>query len=258
MIRLQGEDYHYLVNVRRLKPGSIFTALLPCNSVIAAITVLSIDEHTLTGSAEFRESEESGGARESIGFRGSGAQETAIPPIVLFQSLPKGSKMDLIIRQAAEGGISEIVPFVSEHSVPRNLSRDGRMERWQRIVKEARQQSGSAVNTRVLKTLTVDELFSYWEKLQAETSRQALGLILTDPLAQASFHQYLYTRPPLVVLAVGPEGGFSRTELSRFAESGFKPLSLGENVLRTETAALCGAAAVKIILMERKWWTLKQ
>jgi 16S rRNA (uracil1498-N3)-methyltransferase len=60
----------------------------------------------------------------------------------------------------------------------------------------------------------------------------------------------------MVVLAVGPEGGFSPEEVSRFLAAGFKPLVIGNTILRTETAALYAAAAVRIILLERTAWTL--
>jgi 16S rRNA (uracil1498-N3)-methyltransferase len=267
LVRLRGEDYHYLVNVRRLMPGSVFTALLPPldsnrgSPGRVAVTVTGIDNQTLTGSVVSAENGQvSAPCHENI------------PPIILFQALPKGTKMDLIVRQAAECGLSEIVPFVSEHSVPRELSRDRRLERWRRIIKEARQQSGSVVDTRIQGPLDTGELFAYWEKLQADATpadsipagtassgcetAAALGLMFTpSAIEQESFHRYLYTIPPLIVLAVGPEGGFSGSELGRFADAGFKQLSLGKTVLRVETAALYGAAAVKIILMERAWWT---
>jgi len=265
LVWLKDEDYHYLVHVRRLKPGSVFDAVLPSNSSTQScaqcvtVTVNSIDNHILTGSVTPKNSPE--------------PDNLAVPPIVLFQALPKGTKMDLIVRQAAEGGLSEVVPFVSEHSVPKDQA--GREERWRRIVKEARQQSGSTVDTRIQKLLTKDELFAYWERLQTETfalglifsplidggvrnSESAKRLILNRPLAQGSFHHYLYKKPSLVVLAVGPEGGFSGAELKCFTDRNFKLLSLGNTILRTETAALYGSAAVNIILMEKKWWTLKQ
>jgi len=254
LVRLKDEDYHYLVHVRRLKAGHVFSALLPSLSSPrrVTVTVQSTDNHTLIGLIMPE-------AEEEI----SAVLRTEYPPIILFQALPKGARMDLIVRQAAEGGISEVVPFVSEHSVPRGHY-VGRAERWRRIIKEARQQSGSAVNTRMHEVLSTDELFAYWEKLIS--TGEILGLLFTpmfpqgspNPLAQGSFHRYLYKKPRLIILAVGPEGGFSGAEQKRFVDAGFNPLSLGPAVLRTETAALYGTAAVNIVLMEKAWWTLKQ
>ena len=204
LVRLRDEDYHYLVNVRRLKPGSVFTVLLSSKdnfqeeiSQEASVTVISIDNQTLTGSVSYKKT--------------SPASLTlTLPEIILFQALPKGAKMDLIVRQAAELGINEVVPFVSEHSIPKKSTRDGRTGRWRRIIKEARQQSGSAVDTGINDILSMDELFAYWEQLQAENrgskKGSPLGLIFS-PIAKSGFHRYLYKKPPLLVLAVGPEGG---------------------------------------------------
>jgi 16S rRNA (uracil1498-N3)-methyltransferase len=59
-------------------------------------------------------------------------------------------------------------------------------------------------------------------------------------------------------LAAGPEGGFSGAEVTRFLEAGFKAIRMGDTVLRSETAALYGIAAVRIILLERTAWMLKK
>jgi 16S rRNA (uracil1498-N3)-methyltransferase len=259
LVRLRDEDYHYLVHVRRLKPGGTFTALPAESGSPVTVTVHSIDNHTLVGKIQ--------AAPSSI--------PVSLPPIYLFQALPKGTKMDLIVRQAAEGGISEVVPFCSERSVP--VPGQGKEERWRRIVREARQQSGSAIDTRIHPPLSEDELFAYWEELRTKTgvagstgsgaSSTALGIIFHEspvpadltagPLEQGTFHHYLNREPFLIALALGPEGGFSGAELGRFIDTGFKPLQMGDTVLRTETAALYGAAAVRIILMERAQWMLK-
>jgi 16S rRNA (uracil1498-N3)-methyltransferase len=165
--------------------------------------------------------------------------------------------MDLIVRQAAEGGVTEIVPFVSAYSVPRPGENDGRLERWRRIIREARQQSGSGIATAVREVRTLDSLLEYWQDLQTRYERP-LGLLLhQNPLEQGSFHGYLDKRPGLVVLAVGPEGGFSPEEAALCVAGGFRPLTMGNNILRTETAALYASAAIRIILLESDLWMLK-
>ncbi|MDR2210504.1 MAG: 16S rRNA (uracil(1498)-N(3))-methyltransferase [Spirochaetaceae bacterium] len=288
-IRLEDRDYHYLVHVRRLKPGSTFRALLPDLRPVT-VRVRSIKGHTLEGEVgtdwqrgkenpgEARQSGEKSpeeGARQleagppKTGTRQSGGE---FPSIYLFQALPRGTKMDLIVRQAAEGGIAEIVPFMAEHSIPKKSQ--GREERWRRIIKEARQQSGSPIDTRLRSPLSGDELLAYWRELQ-NRDPAVLGLILHEtpvsgektaapegtgfmPLEQGNLHYYLNTDPSLTVLVIGPEGGFSGAELKRFINAGFKPLWMGNTILRTETAALYGAAAVRIILLEKPWWMMKQ
>jgi 16S rRNA (uracil1498-N3)-methyltransferase len=179
-----------------------------------------------------------------------------IPPIILFQALPKSDKMDLIVRQAAESGITEIVPFVSEFSVAKANAGGQKFLRWERIIKEARQQSGSRIETALSQPLTTDGLFDYWNELKKEG---ALGFLFHHlGLEQKSLHGYLSNNPKIVALAIGPEGGFSDKEVFCFLEHGFKPLTLGNTVLRTETAALYCTAAVRILLLERNSWEPKQ
>jgi 16S rRNA (uracil1498-N3)-methyltransferase len=278
LIRLEGKDYHYLVNVQRLKPGETFTALLPpadkgdsknsSNSGrLVTVTILGVDGHTLTGSAV-----------QSPQCPVTPNTMRGIPPIFLFQGLPREAKMDLIIRQAAETGINEVVPFATERSIPREHFR---MERWWRIIKEARQQSGSPIDTRIHPPLSADELFAYWKELSInsnplnQNSSKAsfpLGIVFSlnsaekadannlekNGLEKSGFHHYLSIEPSLIVLTIGPEGGLSTAEINRFIDAGFKSLSMGDTVLRAETAALYGAAAVRIIFMEKAWWMLKQ
>jgi 16S rRNA (uracil1498-N3)-methyltransferase len=241
-IRLSGGDYHYLVRVRRLAPGENFPCLLPSGEEVL-VQVLSVDGGVLTG--------------KSLPFgRPEKRCQSPVPPIILFQALPKGDKMDLIVRQAAEGAVSEIVPFASEFSVPKTKSA-GRIQRWERIIREARQQSGSRVPTRVLPPLDIDGLFTYWDELQGRHPG-ALGIFFHQiPLEKASLHGYLGKGPEIVALAVGPEGGFSSGEAALFLAAGFKPLTIGDTVLRTETAALYGAAAIRTILLESNSWLQK-
>jgi len=247
-IRLEGDDYHYLVRVRRLAVGEFFPALLPGGEE-TLVQVVSISENFLTVKycQDYQKDNPAGSCE--------------LPPIVLFQALPKGDKMDLIVRQAAEGGISEIVPFVSEFSIAKTGAVGQKFSRWERIIREARQQSGSRIATALHKPLTRDELFDYWKKIGGDG---ALGLLFhhcevrQKGLDNNSLHGYLKIYPNRIAFAIGPEGGFSDKEVSVFAENGFKLLTIGDSVLRTETAALYCAAAIKIILLERNAWELSK
>jgi 16S rRNA (uracil1498-N3)-methyltransferase len=261
-VRLSGEDYHYLVRVRRLAPGEIFPARLPGGGE-TLVRVCSVEGGVLMGdcAAPAPDARRGSLAPGKGGEKPCAGEGPGLPPVILFQALPKAGKMDLIVRQAAEGGIAEILPFFSEYSIPR-LDKDGsggpkRLDRWERIVREARQQSGSSTATAVLPPQSEEGLFAHWENLKNQYPG-ALGLLFHQiPLEQASLHRYLSIDPEIVVLAIGPEGGFSSGEVSRFLSAGFKPLTLGNTVLRTETAALYGAAAIRIILLEKSSWLPK-
>ena len=257
VVRLSGKDYHYLVRVRRLRPGVVFDAVEPGGGGVRVL-VRSIEGGVLLG--------------ECLDTGKTPQPDTAVlPPLALFQALPKGAKMDLIVRQAVEGGIATVVPFVSARSVPRPEKPDGgesgRVERWHRIVREARQQSGSAIATTVEAPRAFEEALAFWGELR-ERHERPVGLLLhppveigrnlgktaAGPLENTSFHGYLEGNPDFVAIAVGPEGGFSPEEAARFVEEGFNPVSMGNSVLRTETAALYAAAAIRIILLESESW----
>jgi 16S rRNA (uracil1498-N3)-methyltransferase len=292
LIRLSGDDYHYLVRVRRLKPGDSFPALLP-EKIPGTVSVLSTKGGILAGRVSVSPAGPVPSACPASSDRpvpsglvspvpaalSAGPASPALPPLILFQALPKGAKIDLIVRQAAEGALSEVVIFRSERSVarPEKAEAAGKEERWRRIVKEARQQSGSAVETGIRLYPSLDAALSYWTALREK--REALGLLLhedpltaafpaagrygqtadtKEPLEQGTFHDYLSSIPELVALAAGPEGGFSGAEVGNFLGAGFRAVRMGDTVLRSETAALYGAAAVRIILLERTAWMLKK
>jgi len=250
IIRLYEKDYHYLVRVRRLKSGMDFDAILP-GGTGTKVRILSTKNNIIIGQCITQGNEEEKTQLESQLPCGS-----KFPHIALFQGLPRGAKMDLIVRQAAEAGVSFIAPFKSEYSQA-SLGGDSgeKLKRWERIVKEARQQSGSVTETKVLPPCGFDALLEYWESLKKKYSRP-LGIIFhQEPLENGTFHGYLRNDPEFIVLAVGPEGGFSPRELAQFLKIGFRPLLMGNTILRTETAALYGIAVIRTILLEREAWT---
>jgi 16S rRNA (uracil1498-N3)-methyltransferase len=247
VIRLYEKDYHYLVRVRRLRSGSFFDAVLPGGKE-TRVKVLSTADDILIG--ECLEAPSAPGTLAGPGF--------PLPPIALFQGLPKGAKMDLIVRQAAEGGVSIVAPFESEYSAARHGKDAGaKLERWKRIVREARLQSGSVIETEVHPPRGFDAVLEYWASIRKEY-KNPLGILFHQrPLENGSLHGYLGNSPDFVALAVGPEGGFSPREVSLFMDAGWKPILIGNTILRTETAALYGAAAIRVLLLESETWTAK-
>ncbi len=177
------------------------------------------------------------------------------PSLILVQGLPKGAKMDLVVRQAAEAGVARVIPLRARRSAAGDYSA-ARLERWRRVAREALQQSGSPVPTLVEAPVGLAGLGA----ALGEARGRRLGLVLdaeaggADPLAQDTLHGYLTEAPDEVVLCVGPEGGFDAGEARSLAEAGFRPLRLPCAVLRTETAALYAVAAVEIVLSERASW----
>lgn len=243
-IRLDGKDFHYLVHVRRFSVGTSFAAV-SSDGGFFNVTIHAIEKDFLVGTCVSVNSEKT---------------EDHLPKIILFQALPKGAKMDLIVRQAAEVGLAEIVPFTSDYSVPHidKAKASSKIQRWERIIREARQQSGSSEATSIGAITDVSGIINYWEYLKSE-EKNSVGILLhQDPLEQGSFHSYLGNDVNLVSLLIGPEGGFSVKETDQFINAGFKSLVMGTSILRTETAALYAAAAIRIILLEKSSWMPKQ
>jgi 16S rRNA (uracil1498-N3)-methyltransferase len=178
--------------------------------------------------------------------------ERAGPALRLIQALPKGRKMDLIVRQATEAGVREIQPVFSRYSVPRlqdPAERARRRERWLRVAREASQQSGGR------RMPSIAEPAGLQETLERELGQGELRLIFhQDRLAVQSLHAALAGDVRWVTLLIGPEGGFAEEEVALARGRGFLPIALGDRVWRTETAALYAVAAVQSILEERETW----
>jgi 16S rRNA (uracil1498-N3)-methyltransferase len=245
-VRLSGEEFHYLAHVRRVCAGDTLDCRLPSGAP-AVLLIKHIEKKALIAECTLKSNEN--------------CPQTVFPPIILFQSMVKGMKMDLIVRQAGETGVTDIAPFYSERSTPRHISDSavdadtGRCRRWRRILIEARQQSGSSIATSVKFPMKPDELFSYWEQLKSQYEKSLALLVHEIPLAKSGFHKYLDKVPELIVLAVGPEGGFSQAEAAAFIDAGFKPVTLGDTILRAESAALYSVAVVRTLIFERCMWT---
>ncbi len=225
-----------------------FNAILP-GGTETTIRILSTKDNILIGQCIEEE-------KIQPGKLPSGSK---LPEITLFQGLPRGAKMDLIVRQSAEAGVSVIAPFKGEYSQGAGDKEYGqKLKRWERIVKEARQQSGSVTETIIMPPCGFDALLEYWESLKVKYTRPLSLVLHQEPLEKGTFHGYLRNDPDFIVFAVGPEGGFSPGELRRFLNTGFKPLLMGNTILRTETAALYGIAAIRTILLESEAWKTSQ
>jgi 16S rRNA (uracil1498-N3)-methyltransferase len=170
--------------------------------------------------------------------------------ITLFQCLPKGKRFDTILRQCVETGVTRIVPVISENTVV-SLSDEKRIEkmrRWEKIGKEALQQSGR-IQSILLSPVTDIEQTS------ASFNEFDLKLFFHEqPLAHKGLHQYLFEERKHIALFIGPEGGFSKKEVRFLESSGFLPVWLGDRVLRVDTAALFAISSIQILLLERELW----
>lgn len=156
--------------------------------------------------------------------------------IFLFQGLPKSDKMEWIIQKAAELGVSEIIPVATKRTVVKldEKKEQARCARWNAIARGAAEQSGRARVPEVKKPVSFSQALTYAAALDVKIIPYecARGMEETRALFGA-------VRPgQSVAVFIGPEGGFEPEEVALAQEAGFRPVSLGGRILRTETAGL--------------------
>lgn len=163
------------------------------------------------------------------------------PRLILGHSLLKGEKMDWVIQKATELGVSEIVPMESRQSVVHLKADrvDHQLARWQRIALEAAQQS---------EQWHVPTIASP-QSLAALLTSRATGTItfmLTERREGKSLQTVKLQQDVTssVLVLVGPEGGWSKEEVQIAEQAKVVPITLGQQILRAETAAI---AAISIL-----------
>jgi len=158
--------------------------------------------------------------------------------ITLLQGIARGEKMDLILQKATELGVNAIVPVNAERTeVKLDAARaEKRLAHWNSVVVAACGQSGRA---RVPSVAAPQSLLDAARQVPAEALKRTL-----DPLGEHRLST-LQPAPGGVVIAIGPEGGWSPRDRQALGEAGFQGLQLGPRILRTETAGLAAIAAVQ-------------
>ena len=272
IISLSGKDYRYLRQVLRVKTGDMVSVRLP-DGTLKNSTVAKVDENQRTVTLQIcadTSAVASGGAGSSSsltrGVQAEEIQQTIQNNIEywLFQFIPKPQKFEQIVRQATECGVKRIVPIIGEYSEKSSISalqgQGAKKERIDRIIKEARQQSGSPVNTVVEEPVSLERAVELWQEQgeqQEQTGRQvqsvaSVGFVLSERNDGDGNIRKILQKPELkgkiarIGIACGSEGGISPQEVDFLIKKGlFYPLHFSVNILRCETAALYGIAAIQ-------------
>lgn len=215
---INGTDFNHIKNVLRMSIGDTF--LVSENGVSNLCEIESFESDTVV-----------------VKILQENFNDTSLPiKIYLFQGLPKGDKMELIIQKCVELGIHEIVPVQMSRSVVKieEKKKKSKRERWQAISESAAKQSKCNKIPEISEILTYKQalekakdldvlLVPYESKNGMEDTKNALNEIKSGMS---------------VGILIGPEGGFDEKEIENALEMGGKVISLGKRILRTETAAI--------------------
>ena len=161
-----------------------------------------------------------------------------INDIFLIFSLVKKNKMDFIIQKATELGVKKIFPILTERSSTRDIN----PSRMVAIAKEASEQSNRISIPEISNVMTIQELLKQWDKKRS--------ILYADEILKINKNLTILDRKNFVKssLLVGPEGGFSPEENDMLKNYKYVfPISFGETILRSDTAAIVGLSYLNII-----------
>lgn len=216
--RITGADYNHIRNVLRMQPGDNF--LVSCGGTSCLCQLEMLEEDAVL--AQIVEED---------------YQNTELPVrFYLFQGLPKGDKLELIIQKAVELGAAGIAPVEMSRCVVKldEKKKKARQTRWQSIAESAAKQSKRNVIPEVWDVLT-------YQQAMAKVSEMDLFLVPyeNERGMAATREALLQIKPGMSVgILVGPEGGFDPQEIALAREKGAAIISLGKRILRAETAAV--------------------
>jgi 16S rRNA (uracil1498-N3)-methyltransferase len=223
-ILLSGADYNHIRNVLRMRPGE-------------QLLISSGDNFDYLCAISGYEEDASGQQTVVCRILKTDVRTSELPlHVTLYQGLPKGDKMDLIVQKCIELGVERIVPVAMRRSVVKLDERksQAKVTRWNAIAEAAANQSKRSRIPEVTPVMR-------FEEAAAQAAKASLFL-----LPYESAEGMRYTREVLgslnpgdtVSVFIGPEGGFSPEEVGFSREKGAKIVTLGRRILRTETAGM--------------------
>ena len=160
--------------------------------------------------------------------------------VKLYQGMPKGTKMELILQKLTEIGVDEIVLVQAKRSVTKidNKKEDKKIERWERIIYEAAKQSKRGKIPKISCGITFEEILRdlQYNVLNICSYENERTISIKEAIKDSSANT--------IGIFVGPEGGFEEEEIEKIQEIDGKVVSLGPRILRTETASVVASSIV--------------
>ncbi|MFZ3263031.1 MAG: RsmE family RNA methyltransferase [Terriglobales bacterium] len=222
---LTGEHASHLRRVLRAQLGQEFD--IATGDAVRRGTITSISDHRV----EFALGDE-------VAVRQSAR-------LTLVLAIFKFDRMEWAIEKCTEIGVAGIVPIIARRTDTRLAAAAAkRHERWQRIARQAAEQSRRASPPEISAPIKLKELGGAGvpPATTAETDVRVSRIVLAESEMNTPLRDVLSPCASETVLAIGPEGGWTDDELRWFRESGWTTASLGETILRAETAAIVAAA----------------
>ena len=155
-------------------------------------------------------------------------------------SLVNEQKFDLILQKLTELGVTNIIPIKTQRSIikldDKKIAK--KLERWQKICKEASEQSHRTIIPNVNNIIDISDLTKIENNLKLICSLNDN----TKPLSE-----YLKNNPKKLLIVIGPEGGFTKQEETLLINNSFLPITLGKRIMRVETAAIYVTSIISYI-----------
>jgi 16S rRNA (uracil1498-N3)-methyltransferase len=217
---LEGDEAKHLAQVLRIQSGATITVFDGLGN-FAEARVLSVSKQRIDLMLELAES-----------------KPTPLPEITLAQAIPKGKNMDWIVQKAVELGVSKIQPLVTRYTIV--SPGDEKAEKWRRTALEACKQCAQFTIPVIAEPISFDA----WIKSPDPSELKIIASLAENP---ENFRETLAAHPEIesVTILIGPEGDFTPQETEVALAAGFIPVTLGDLVLRVETATLFSISAIR-------------
>lgn len=218
-IYIDGSDVNHMKNVLRMHPGEKLGVSDGNNHRY----ICQVEEYT--------------DAQAVLSILEEVETDVELPSrVYLFQGLPKGDKMEMIVQKAVELGVYKVVPVAMKRCVVRLDDKKAakKVERWGEIARSAAKQSGRGIVPKVGSVLKFEEALT----LSKELDVVMIPYELAEGMEQTREIMASVQPGQSVGIFIGPEGGFEKEEVEQAKEAGAKDITLGKRILRTETAGL--------------------
>lgn len=217
---IRGGDVNHIKNVLRMKPGEEMTVSNGMDGKEYLCKIQSLDEEQVIC--------------ELCEVREDSAELPA--KVYLFQGLPKGDKMEMIIQKAVELGVYQVIPVATKRCVVKldDKKAKSKIARWQGIAEAAAKQSKRGIIPQV------GEVMSFKNALKeaAEMDIRIIPYELAEGMDQTKKIMEALQPGQNIAIFIGPEGGFEESEIQEALALGIQPVTLGKRILRTETAGM--------------------